>query len=81
MNEEKKIIVDPGKTTVATLGINNLGNINDTYELNLQGVPSDWKVNVDTEQNPDWAFDETDMTVSNIKLSSREDCSFRLMLY
>jgi len=70
VNEQKKIIVDPGKTTVATLGINNIGNINDTYKINMQGVPSDWKVNVDTDHNPDWIFDETDMSVSNIKLSS-----------
>ncbi len=70
VNDEKKIIVDPGKTTVATLGINNIGNINDTYKINLQGVPSDWKINIDTERNPDWVFDEGEMSLSNIKLSS-----------
>ncbi|MDP6155644.1 MAG: CARDB domain-containing protein [Candidatus Thermoplasmatota archaeon] len=70
VNEQKKIIVDPGKTTVATLGVNNIGNINDTYKIDLQGVPSDWEVNVDTEHNPGWVFDGTSVSIKNIELSS-----------
>jgi len=70
VNEEKRITVDPGKTSVATLGINNIGNINDTYEIRFQGVPSDWKMNVDTEHEPGWVFDEEEMSVRGIKLSS-----------
>ena len=70
VNEQKKITVDPGKTSVATLGINNIGNINDTYEIRFQGVPSDWKMSVDTEHKPGWVFDEEEMSVRGIELSS-----------
>ena len=70
VNELKKIIVDPGKTSVATLGISNIGNINDTYEIKFQGVPSDWIMNVDTEHHPGWVFDELEMAVQGIRLSS-----------
>ncbi len=70
VNEQKKITVDPGKTSVATLGINNIGNINDTYEIVFQGVPSDWKMNVDTEHNPGWVFNDEKMSLRGIELSS-----------
>ena len=69
-NDEKKITVDPGKTTVATLGINNIGNINDTYRIELEGVPSDWGVNVDTSAHPEWVYDAEEITVTGISLSS-----------
>ena len=70
VNDQKKIIVDPGKTTVATLGFNNIGNINDTYRVKLEGVPSDWAVTIETSMNPGWVYDPEEKTVSGISLSS-----------
>ena len=70
VNDQKKMTVDPGKTTVATLGLNNIGNINDTYRVTLEGVPNDWGVTVDTTMNPGWVYDPEERTVNGISLSS-----------
>ena len=70
VNEEKKTIVDPGRTTVATLGINNIGNINDTYEIDFKGVPSGWDITVDTKMHPNWVYDPEEKSLMGISLSS-----------
>ena len=70
VNDQKKITVDPGKTTVMTLGINNIGNINDTYRIRFEGVPSDWGIDVDTSAHPEWLYDPEELVVSGIVLSS-----------
>ena len=70
LTEQKKLIVDPGKSVVATLGINNIGNINDTYRIDFKGVPSGWGINVDTTMHPEWTFDPKENSLKGISLSS-----------
>jgi uncharacterized membrane protein len=43
-NGEKWAKVDPGGEYIATIELKNRGNLNDSYELRLIGVPEGWEV-------------------------------------
>jgi len=70
VNDEKRLVLDPGKVTVTTLGINNIGNINDTYSITLKGIPGGWEVSPDLTLHPEWSYDEEKKCLSGIHLSS-----------
>ncbi len=68
---EKKKEVDPGKTSIISLGVKNIGNVNDSYVIRLQGVPKGWDVSLDTSANPEWDFNGVTKTVKGVTVPAR----------
>lgn len=78
--------ISPGAESIHALTIANTGNINDTYKLELSGIPDGWRaVFIDTKTTVTYVhlsapeagnvFDEPYQTTVNIRVSCPEDAT------